>query len=80
MQYKVINYFTDLQDNNFAYEVGDEFPRKGLEVSEERIAELSGSDNLQKKPLIAAVEETAVEETAVEEKPKKAKAKKSADK
>ena len=75
MQYKVINYFTDLQDNNFAYEVGDEFPRKGLEVSEERIAELSGSDNLQKKPLIAAVEETAVEE-----KPKKAKAKKSADK
>ena len=77
MQYKVINYFSDLQDNNFAYEVGDEFPRKGLKVSEERISELSGSENLQKKPLIAAVEET---ETAVEETPKKAKAKKSADK
>lgn len=82
MTYKVINFFTDLQDNNFAYEVGDEFPRKGLKVSEERISELSGSENLQKKPLIAAVEETetAVEETAVEEKPKKAKPKKSADK
>ena len=75
MQYKVINYFTDLQDGNHAYDVNDTFPREGLKVSEERIAELSGSGNLQKKPLIAAVEETAVEET-----PKKAKAKKSADK
>lgn len=73
MTYKVINFFTDLQDNNFAYEVGDTFPRKGLEVSEARIAELSGSDNLQKKPLIAAVEE-------VKTTPKKAKPKKSADK
>ena len=75
--YKVINYFTDLQDGNHAYDVNDTFPREGLKVSEERIAELSGSGNLQKKPLIAAVEETAVEET---ETPKKAKAKKSADK
>ena len=85
MQYKVINYFTDLQDGNHAYDVGKPFPREGLEVSEERIAELSGSNNLQRKPLIAAVEETAVEETAVEEtavekKTKKAKAQKSADK
>lgn len=80
MQYKVINYFTDLQDGNHAYDVGKPFPREGLEVSEKRIAELSGSNNLQRKPLIIAVEETAVEETAVEEKTKKAKAKKSADK
>lgn len=77
MKHKVINYFTDLQDGKHAYDVGDPFPRKGLEVSEERIAELSGSNNLQKKPLIAAVEEA---ETAVEEAPKKAKTKKSADK
>ena len=70
MAYKVINYFTDLKDNNFAYEVGDPFPREGLEVSEERITELSGSNNLQKKPLIAAVEEAQ----------KKAKPKKTADK
>lgn len=75
--HKVINYFTDLQDGNHAYDVNDTFPREGLKVSEERIAELSGSGNLQKKPLIAAVEE---KETAVEETPKKAKSKKSADK
>lgn len=57
--YKVINFFTDLQDNNFPYEVGDIFPRKGLEVTEERFAELAGSDNLQKKPLIEKVVEPA---------------------
>lgn len=72
MQYKVINYFTDLKDNNFAYNVGDIFPREGLVVGEDRIAELSGSNNLQKKPLIKAVEETATH--------KKATTKKSADK
>lgn len=77
MGYKVIEFFTDLQDNNHAYEVGDVFPRVGLTVTAERIAELSGSGNLQRKPLIVAVEET---ETVVEETTKKAKAKKSADK
>ena len=57
--YKVIKFFTDLQDNGFAYEVGDTFPRKGLEVTEERIAELAGSNNLQKQPLIEKVVEPA---------------------
>ncbi len=57
--YKVIKFFTDLQDNGFAYEVGDTFPRKGLEVSEERFAELAGSNNLQKQPLIEKVAEPA---------------------
>lgn len=55
--YKVIKFFTDLQDNNFAYEVGDTFPREGLKVSEDRLAELSGSDNMQGKPLIEKVAE-----------------------
>ena len=55
--YKVIKFFTDLQDGNFAYEVGDTFPRKGLEVTEDRLAELSGSDNRQGQPLIEKVEE-----------------------
>lgn len=55
--YKVIHYFTDLQDNRHAYEVGDPFPRAGLEVTEDRLAELSGSNNNQGKPLIAKVEE-----------------------
>lgn len=54
--YKVINFFTDLQDNNHAYDVGDVYPRKDLEVTAERITELSGSNNKQGKPLIAKVE------------------------
>lgn len=52
--YKVIKYFTDLQDNSHPYNVGDTFPRKGVKVDESRIAELSGSDNKQGVPLIKA--------------------------
>lgn len=51
--YKVIKFFVDLQDNNHPYNVGDVFPRKGHEVTEERLAELAGSDNKQGVPLIA---------------------------
>lgn len=54
--YKVIHYFTDLQDFNHPYDVGDEFPRQGVSVTEERIKELSGSLNKQNKPLIKLVE------------------------
>lgn len=57
--YKVIKFFTDLQDNNHAYNVGDTYPRKGLNVSPERITELSGSNNKQCQPLIEKVEEPA---------------------
>jgi len=42
--YEVIHYFTDLQDNEYPYNVGDIFPRDGLAVSEKRIKELSGSN------------------------------------
>lgn len=55
--YKVIHYFTDLQDNEHPYNVGDVFPRDGLTVGEERLKELSGSKNKQHKPLIKLVEE-----------------------
>lgn len=60
--YKVIRYFTDLQDNNHAYNVGDTYPRKDLKPTAERIAELSGSGNKQGKPLIEAVEEKKAED------------------
>lgn len=53
--YKVIHYFTDLQDDNHEYNVGDTFPRIGLEVGDKRIQELAGSDNKQYKPLIEEV-------------------------
>lgn len=55
--YKVIKQFSDLQDNCHTYNVGDTFPRKGLTVSAERIAELSGKDNKQGAPLIKEVKE-----------------------
>lgn len=57
MNYKVIRYFTDLQDNNYPYNAGDIFPREGLEVSKERIEELAGRDNKQGAPLIRKIEE-----------------------
>lgn len=54
--YKVIHYFTDLQDFNHPYDVGDVFPRQGVSVTEERLKELSGGNNKQKKPLIKCIE------------------------
>ena len=55
--YKVIKSFTDLQDNNYAYYVGDTFPHNDVEVCAERIAELSSDKNLQCVPLIEEVTE-----------------------
>ena len=57
LMYKVIKSFTDLQDNNYAYYVGDTFPRNGVEVGAERVAELSSDKNLQGVPLIEEVVE-----------------------
>lgn len=57
MSYKVIHYFTDLQDFNHPYKVGETFPRLGLKVSNERLEELASSKNKQGKPLIEKVEE-----------------------
>ena len=71
--YKVIKKFHDLQDATktkngmtyHEYDVGDEFPRKGHEVSDERIKELAGKENKQGVPLIELVEEKAdAEKTA----------------
>ena len=62
--YKVIKHFTDLQDNNFAYNVGDEYPRKGLSVLPSRIKELASNKNRQGCPLIEEIPD-------VEDKPKK---------
>ena len=71
--FRVIKHFTDMQDGNFAYNVGDEFPRKGMSVLPSRIKELAGSKNRQGCPLIEEIPE-------VEEKPeKKTKSTKRAD-
>lgn len=63
--YKVIKKFHDLQDARktkngtvyHEYNVGDAFPRKGMDVSEERLKELAGKENKQGTPLIELVEE-----------------------
>lgn len=57
--YKVIKHFADLQDNNHPYNVGDVYPRKGVNVSPERIAELSGSNNKQGVALIEEVKKAS---------------------
>lgn len=73
MEYEVIHYFTDLQDFDHPYHVGDKFPRDGIKVSEGRLKELSGSNNKQHKPLIKAIEEELLpfsdDEITFEEKP-----------
>ena len=55
MTYKVIAYFEDLQDNGRPYNVGDTFPVEGVEVMQERFAELASNKNRQGKPLIKEV-------------------------
>lgn len=63
-----------MQDGNYAYNVGDEYPRKDLSVLPSRIKELAGSKNRQGCPLIEEIPD-------IEEKPeKKTKSTKKADK
>ena len=76
--YKVIKYFTDMQDNNFAYDPTDParniYPRKGLSVLPSRIKELASDKNRQGCPLIEEIPD-------IEEAPeKKTKSTKKADK
>lgn len=55
--YRVIKYFTDLQDNNHEYNVGDIYPHNKKKVSASRIKELSTDENRRGVPLIEKVEE-----------------------
>ncbi len=66
-RYEVISFFTDLKDYDHPYKVGDEFPRQGVTVSEERIKELSSDKNRQGRPLIRAVEVSNVPDSTKED-------------
>lgn len=55
--YKVLAYFTDMQDNNYPYTEGKPFPRDGLTVSEARLKELSSTNNRRGIKLIEFVED-----------------------
>lgn len=57
--YRVIHFFTDLKDNSHPYNVGDKYPREGVNPTTRRIEELSSKFNLQGKPLIEFVEDVA---------------------
>lgn len=74
MKYEVIKGFVDIQDDNYMYSTGDEFPRAGVDVSEDRTSELASDSNRCGVALIKAIEvdEPVVE---VEKKPKKTKKK-----
>lgn len=75
--YRVIKAFTDMQDNNYAYDPKDParntYPRKGLNVLQSRINELASNKNRQGVPLIEEIPDKA-------EEPKKKKPVEKADK
>lgn len=50
--FKVQLDFVDLQDDFYKYHAGDKYPREGSNPTDERIAELAGSDNALGQPLI----------------------------
>lgn len=52
MSYKVICAFTDLQDHNHVYLVGDKFPHDNKNIPENRIKDLTSKNNKIGKPLI----------------------------
>ena len=66
--YKVIKSFTDIQDDGHKYNVGDTFPRDGVDVSQARLDKLAGSLNRQGTPLIKKVVEEKPEVKVVPEK------------
>lgn len=55
-----IKWWRDLEDGH-VYNVGDAFPHDGREVSDERIAELSGTHNKAGYALIKAIKEETKE-------------------
>ena len=53
--YRVLVEFYDLRDKARQYHPGDVYPRDGMTVSEERLAELATSNTLLGYPVIAEV-------------------------
>lgn len=65
---KVVKAFIDLQDNNHYYHEGDNFPRDGVDASDDRIAELASTDNRCGVVLIEVLQEAKIQ-PQTEEKP-----------
>lgn len=56
MSYKVICAFTDLQDHNHVYFVGDKFPHDNKTVPESRMKDLLSKNNKIGRPVIEVEE------------------------
>lgn len=73
--YIVLKNFTDLEDNGHKYTMGEEYPRKGYEPTEERVKALTSGNNKAGIKLLKEVKAPKKaepkEEKPVEAKPKK---------
>lgn len=77
MRYRVVKDFYDLQDDAYAYKVGQEYPREGKTVSDARIEELAGDKNRRRTPLIERIEDPEpVPESDTQPTPKRTRKKK----
>lgn len=65
--YRVIQKFADMKDNMYVYNIGDEYPREGHSVTDERIEFLLSNQNRLKTPVIELVAEETVAEPIKEE-------------
>ena len=72
MGYVAAVKFCDLQDGKRRYMAGEKYPRPGLTVTDERLAELAGSDNRAGYPLIKKDGVEEAPEKPATEKPKRA--------
>ena len=54
--YKVVHNFHDAQDGDYLYQIGDTYPRNGVEATLERATELMGDNNNIGLPLIKEIE------------------------
>lgn len=73
--YKVLYQFADLQDHEHVYRVGDVYPHSvDVEVSDERLEELTTARNRIGVPLIGQAEEQKEETEQPKKRKRKAKA------
>ena len=52
MKYRVLEYFTDMQDKNREYKAGNVYPRRGYTPANDRILELATDNNIRRHPVI----------------------------
>lgn len=65
--YRALELFTDLQDNNYKYQAGDEYPRQGLIPTKKRINELLSDNNRRHRPVIEEIKDEVSDTKEIEE-------------